>query len=206
MWDRYDSGMDTEKKELWDRLDTEPERAYRAFESFLTLPSGERTILEAYRSYVGNPQAVKPSDTWNRWSSQFAWRERAAAYDDHLASVRRHAYERGIEEEAERQGALAERTRNRFNELMTVGYEAAMKSLEELAESGGMSAREAINVIKLHFDATREFSTQGEGNGDGWTEEDDAEFADIVQEIEGEEESQEDSDEGAEAEDSEEGS
>ena len=61
--DMYYPVVDTEKRELWDRLENEPERAYRAFESYLALASGERTILEAYRSYVGNPQAVKPSDT-----------------------------------------------------------------------------------------------------------------------------------------------
>ena len=66
---RYDSGMDTEKRELWDRLENEPERAYRAFECFLSLPGGERTLLEAYRRHVGNPDAAKPSDTWSGWSS-----------------------------------------------------------------------------------------------------------------------------------------
>jgi hypothetical protein len=96
---RYDSEMDIRRKEVWDRLDNEPERAYRAFESFLSLPSGERTLLEAYRRDVDNADAVKPSDTWSRWCNDFAWRERAAAYDDHLASVRRDAYERVIEEE-----------------------------------------------------------------------------------------------------------
>ena len=90
-------------------LENEPDRAYRAFECFLSLPSGERTLLGAYRRHVGNPDAAKPSDTWSGWSSSFAWRERAAAYDDHLASLRREAYERGIKEEAERQGVLAER-------------------------------------------------------------------------------------------------
>ena len=64
--------METEKKELWNRLENEPERAYLAFECFLSLPSGERTLLEAHRQHVGNPEAVKPSDTWSRWSSQFA--------------------------------------------------------------------------------------------------------------------------------------
>jgi hypothetical protein len=79
--------MDTEKRELWDGLENEPERAYRAFEGFLSRPSSERTLLEAYRRHVGNPDVAKPSDTWSGWSSTFAWRERAAAYDDHLASV-----------------------------------------------------------------------------------------------------------------------
>src|SRR5215213_8805342 len=149
--------METEKRELWDRLENEPERAYRAFESFLNLSSGERTLLEAYRRHVGNPEAAKPSDTWSGWSSTFAWRERAAAYDDHLAGMRREAYERGIEEEAERQGALAERNRNRFNELMTVGYEAAMRSLEELVEEGRMRPAEAIQITRLHLEAVKAF-------------------------------------------------
>ena len=65
----------------------------------MALPSGERTVVEAYRSHVGNPEAVKPSDSWAKWSRGFAWRERAAAFDDHLASVRRGADERGLEEE-----------------------------------------------------------------------------------------------------------
>src|SRR5215211_7174918 len=105
--------MDVQKRELWDRLENEPERAYRAFESFLNLSSGERTLLEAYRRHVGNPEAAKPSDTWSGWSSTFAWRERAAAYDDHLAGMRREAYERGIEEEAARQAREVEKARGR---------------------------------------------------------------------------------------------
>jgi hypothetical protein len=62
---RYDDGMDSAKKEkeLWDRLANEPERAYRAFESFRSLAGGERPILAAYRSYVGNLRGslVKPT-------------------------------------------------------------------------------------------------------------------------------------------------
>jgi hypothetical protein len=52
------------------------------------------------------------------WSSSFAWRERAAAYDDHLASLRREAYERAIEEEAERQAREVEKVPGRYNELL----------------------------------------------------------------------------------------
>src|SRR5215217_90116 len=114
--------MDIQKQEVWDRLENESERAYRAFECFLGLPSGERTLLEAYRQHVGNPDAAKPSDTWSGWANTFAWRERAAAYDDHLASVRREAYERAVEEEAERQAHEVEKVRGRYNELMTHAY------------------------------------------------------------------------------------
>src|SRR5919112_649436 len=194
--------MDTQKRELWDRLDNEPERAYRAFESFLSLPSGERTLLEAYRQHVGNPDAAKPSDTWSGWSNTYAWRERAAAHDDHLASVRREAFERGIEEEAERQGVLAERNRNRFNELMTVGYEAAMRSLEEMVEEGGMRPAEAIQITRLHMEAVKAFGVAAKPEGeDDWTEEDDAEFADIIKEIDAE--AEEEAEEGSEEDDAE---
>jgi len=180
---RYDQGMDTEKKQLWDRLENEPERAFRAFECFLTLPSGERTLTAAYRGHVGNPEAVKPSDTWSRWSHDFAWSERASAYDDHLASVRRVAYEWGIAEEAERQGALAERTRNRMNELMILGYEETMRWFEEVGSSG-MRASDAIQVIRLHMDYLKAFDVEPESKDeDEWTEEDDAEFTEMLREI-----------------------
>ena len=69
--------MDTEKSiELWDRLLNESERAHPAF---LSLPTDERTLVEAYRGHVGNPQVVKPSNTSTKWSREFAWAERASA-------------------------------------------------------------------------------------------------------------------------------
>lgn len=175
--------MDTQKRELWDRLENEPERAYRAFESFLSLPSGERTLLEAYRRHVGNPDAAKPSDTWSGWSNAFAWRERAAAYDDHLASVRREAYERVVEEEAERQAREVERTRGRYNELMTHGYERAMEWLED-AQRSDLRAQDVLAITRLHMDYVKAFDVDPETrNEDDWTEEDDAEIADIIREI-----------------------
>src|ERR671915_2382137 len=127
----YDPSMDLEKKkELWDRLENEPERAYRAFESYRNLPSGERTLIEAYRQHVGNPEAAKPSDTWSRWCSEFAWRERAAAYDAHIDRLREKSIEKVIQQEAEEQARQMERVRNRFNELMTIAYDRAFDFLE----------------------------------------------------------------------------
>jgi hypothetical protein len=157
-WIVYASVMDTEQRELWDRLTTESERAYRAFESFLGRPSGERTLLGAYRLHVGNPDAVKPSDTWSRWSSEFAWRERAAAYDDHMANKRREAYERGVEEEAERQGALAERTRGRMFELLTLSYDAVMSWFEDSEwTKDNLRSGDVVKIMALHLDAAEKF-------------------------------------------------
>src|SRR5918995_1108675 len=176
--------MDIQKKELWDRLENEPERAYRAFESFLSLPGGERTLLAAYRQHVGNPDAAKPSDTWSGWANSFAWRERAMAYDDHLARLRREAYERAIEEEAGRQAREVEKTRGRTNELLTLGYERAMEGLEEM-DASQMRMSDVIQVARLHLDFLKAFPVQPEpSHDDVWTEEDDADLERIVKEIE----------------------
>ena len=175
--------MDTEKRELWDRLENEPERAYRAFEVFLSLPSGERTLLAAYRRHVGNPDAVKPSDTWSGWSGRLAWRERAAAYDDHLASLRREAYERVIEEEAARQAREVEKVRGRYNELMTLAYVQAAEWLEN-AQPSDLRAQDVMRIIGLHLDYVKAFEVDRESTDEAdWTEEDEARMDEIVKEV-----------------------
>ena len=171
------------KKELWDRLENEPERAYGAFECFLSLPSGKRTLLEAYRRQVGNPDAAKPSDTWSGWSNTFAWRERAAAYDDHLASLRRDAYERAVEEEVAQQAREVEKVRGRYNELMTLAYVQAAEWLEN-AQPSDLRAQDVMRIIGLHLDYVKPFHVDRESTGgDDWTEEDEAAAEQIVKEV-----------------------
>src|SRR5215218_4129413 len=175
--------MDIQKKELWERLENEPERAYRAFECFLSLPSDHRTIVEAYRVYVGNSEAVKPSDTWAKWSHDYAWRERAAAFDDHITSLRREAYERAIEEEAARHAREVEKTRGRSNELLTLGYVRAMEWFEEM-DASQMRMSDVIHVARLHMDYLKAFPVQPEPrHQDDWTEEDEAAGERIVKEV-----------------------
>ena len=148
----------------------------------MSLPGGERTLLEAYRRHVGNPEAAKPSDTWSGWSNAFAWRERAAAYDDHLASVRREAYERAVQEEAARQALEVEMARGRYNELMTLGYERAVEWLEN-AQPSDLRAQDVIQIIRLYMDAEKAFGVQEPSTEAEWTEEDEAEVADIIKEV-----------------------
>jgi hypothetical protein len=176
--------MDTQKKELWHRLANESTRAFHAFECYLSLPRGERTILGAYKQHVNNPHAVKPSDTWSRWSSDFAWRERAAAYDDHLASVRHEAHEQMIQEEAARQAREVEKMRGRYNELMTMAYHRAMECLEdEDWVRGNLRSQDVIRIIGLHLDALKTFGVEESRAEDDWTEEDDAAFDEIVRKV-----------------------
>jgi len=177
--------MDIQKKELWERLENEPERAYRAFECFLSLPSGERTLLRAYRQHVGNSDAVKPSDTWSGWSNTFAWRERAAAYDDHLARLRRDAHEQAISEEAARQAREVEKMRGRYNELMTVAYHRAMEALEDdLWVRDNLRSSDVLNITRLHLDAVKALEVDRESKVEAdWTEEDEARMDEIIKEV-----------------------
>lgn len=194
--------METEKRELWHQLENEPRTAFEAFQTFLSLPSGGRTVVEAYRSHVGNPGAVKPSDTWSKWSRDFAWSLRAEARDDHLASLRREAYEQVIKEQAARQAREVEKTRYRYNELMTLGYVQAAEWLEN-AQPSDLRGQDVLQIIRLHMDAVKAFEADRESNDeDDWTEEDDAAAEQILKEIdsstdlerpEGEEEDGEDS-------------
>jgi hypothetical protein len=187
----YDPGMDIEKKrELWDRLENEPERAYRAFESYRNLPSGERTLIEAYRQHVGNPHAAKPSDTWSRWSREFAWRERAAAYDAHIDRLREKSMEKVIQQEAEEQARQLERMRGRFNELMTITYEKVIEYLESEDFVQQMRPQDVINIMKLHFEVTqklRDTNTQTPDSVVDWSEDEQREIDAILDEIDADE-------------------
>ena len=143
--------MDTEKQ-IWDRLDGEPSRAYEAFQTFVSLPSGERTMVTAYRQFVGNAAASKVSDAWNAWARRYAWKERTRAYDAYIDQIRRNAMEKAIKEEAAEQARQAERARNNLNELMDVGYLRTVEFLEELDPSS-MRFSDVAQVIRLHIDA-----------------------------------------------------
>jgi hypothetical protein len=195
------SGMDIEKKkELWDRLENEPERAYRAFEVYRNLPSAERTLIAAYRQHVGNPEAAKPSDTWSRWSSEFAWRERAAAYDAHIDRLRQKWMEKVIQQQAEEQARQVDRIRGRFNELMTVAYERAIEYLESEDFVRQMRPQDVINIMKLHLEVIQKLEdthTQSTDSVVDLSEDEQRELDRIVGEIESEE-AQEEPEEGSE--------
>jgi hypothetical protein len=65
---------------------------------------------------------------------------------------------------------------------MTLGYEAAMRSLEEIDRGGGMRPAEAIQITRLHFEADKAIGATNEAKDeDAWTKEDDRESAETIQ-------------------------
>ena len=193
--------MDIQNKEVWDRLENESERAYRAFEVFLRLPSSERTLTAAYQHHVSNPDA-RPSDTWNRWSNEFAWRERAAAYDDHLSSVRREAHEQVIKEEAAQQAREVEKVRGRFNELLTGAFMLAMEALEDKDwVRDNLRSSDVLNITRLHLDALKALEVDRDPRDiDDW---DEAALEEIVKEVDDQTDLESPDDEEEDGEDSE---
>jgi hypothetical protein len=184
--DVYYPIMDNTRKELWDQLDGETERAFGAFQAYMSLPSRDRTVLRAYRQHVGNPGAVNVSDTWSRWSRQFAWSQRARARDAHLDRIRERSMEKAIEEEAERQAREAERMRGRFNELLGHGYLAATEWLEN-AQPSDFRPSDVIQITRLHMDAIKAFeATETPREEVTLTEEELAELTQIIEQIEAE--------------------
>jgi hypothetical protein len=164
--------MDNEK-ELWDRLEPETDRAFEAFRTFLSLPSGDRTLVAAYRRFVGNPNASKVSDAWNEWARRYAWKERARAYDAHIDQIRRNAMEKALEEEAAEQARQAERARYHLNELLTNYHAKTMDYLEQM-DAADMRFSDAVAVTRLYIEYVDKFGTGDEAKTeDEWTEDDD---------------------------------
>lgn len=72
-----------EYEEPWVRLPGETAKSFEAFRIFRDL-GAQRSVAEAYRRYVGRTEGTEQPATyfWD-WSRDFAWRDRALAYDDH---------------------------------------------------------------------------------------------------------------------------
>ena len=140
---------------------------------------------------VGNPHAAKPSDTWSRWSGEFAWRERAHAYDRHLERLRAKAVEEAVEEEAKRRARLVKKARYETLEELSALHDGVMEYLQNLDWSDpGVRFQDVIQIVKLKLDAAMRFeeSAQARTAGAGGREPDwtlDApEFAEgVIEEI-----------------------
>ncbi len=182
--------MDIEKsnEQLWHRLENEPRRAFEAFQTYLSLPRGSRTVVEAYRRHVDNPQATKVSDTWARWSRDFAWPLRAEAHDAYLDRIRERSVEKAVEAEVEVQAREAEKIRGRLNELLAVTYDRVFEYFESGDFLSQMRPRDVIDIIKLHFEVVEKqggFSPPQQDND--LTEDELAELDRIMGEIDAEE-------------------
>lgn len=180
------SGSHGERKELWDQLDTETERQYEAFKHYIHIDPRERSLLATYRSYSGNPKARSVSPHILEWSQTNAWADRARAYDRHLEQIRRRGEERAIEKEAEKMAREAEQVKGKMYQLMSLAAEKGIEWLEsEEYARKDFKAADVINIIKLHVEYQAKIAPHEKpvGADDDWTEEDDDEEFDELEQF-----------------------
>jgi hypothetical protein len=67
--------------QLWERQENDTPRSFSAFQIYLKLPSGERSLhrVAAALGHSADTQVEK-------WSSRHRWRERVDAYEDYVAN------------------------------------------------------------------------------------------------------------------------
>ncbi|MFG0245696.1 MAG: hypothetical protein ACF8MF_06580 [Phycisphaerales bacterium JB052] len=74
-------------RQPWERLEDESEKAFLAFECYMDLPRGERTVRKAYVSYQkrlkgkDEPATVGIPGYFGEWSANHDWLNRAVEFD-----------------------------------------------------------------------------------------------------------------------------
>lgn len=87
--------QEVERRQPWHRLEDEDHKQYWAFHLYLVQPGAERSIDNACR--MAFPERQRAPGRWYEWASAYAWRERARAWDDHLAERERRAIAESLE-------------------------------------------------------------------------------------------------------------
>lgn len=171
-------------KQLWEQLDNETDAQYAGFRCFYLLDRRDRKPVNAYRAYSGYKNAKQALGYFTEWAEQFAWIERAHARDRHLDQVHLKGVEKAIEQQAIEEHSRREEVRGRLHEMLSLGYVRALEHLEQLT-GGAMRTQDAVAIIKLHLETAREFGIEDEAGAaqDDWTEEDDREYSEIVEEL-----------------------
>jgi hypothetical protein len=112
----------------WHRLKNESSKAFQAFQTYVRMPTAERSIDRAYRSSNEQRSSAKSANgRWTAWSLQHRWVERANAYDDFMAA------QSFLNDEAERAKNAADRERRRAA-LEQREWELAWRALDKLEE------------------------------------------------------------------------
>ncbi len=177
-------------KEPWDRRRDEPAKAYSAFEIYLDLPPGQRTLKAAYRLYTGNENAGGPSDHFKGWAKRHDWEERALAYDDAKAKARFEGELAGIEDQWKSLGAQKEKMHAQLMDLAEAAYEKALAIYEQELTRDNYSMAHAVQMSKFTLEVYKLLieleKVHKEVAENTWTEEDEQAIADLVERLDAE--------------------
>jgi hypothetical protein len=182
-------------KNPWDRLNEEPEKAFRAFVIYSDIPPLERTYIAAFRLYkdeaTGQPegtcQDVNVQPYFRGWTERYDWRERALAKDDAKARARVEGELRGI---TSRWTTIAAEKEKQFKRILDLG-EAAYQKAQDIfnrelsAENYSMAhavqmSKFSLEVYKMLLEQERLSQAHNEGR---WTDADEDAVADALEEL-----------------------
>jgi hypothetical protein len=186
----YDGGMTDSSthrpKDPWDRRREESETAYHAFECYLSLPPGQRTLKAAYRLHTGNENAAGPSDHFKGLARRHDWEERAAAWDDAKAKARSDGILKGIEKQWEKMATKVEREMLQTFELSEKLYEKAQAILDQELTKDNYSMTHAVQMAKFKLEFIKviwERMEHEKPEESVWGEVDDERVAQIVEDL-----------------------
>ena len=133
---------------LWDKREDESARAYEWFCRYRDMGPG-RSHDKLHQKY--SEGASKKSLTL-RWSSKYAWVERAEAYDAHLEAIKRETNEDRVRKTAEEHIDVADR----IMELalcklaLLEGMEVKPNEVKGLIELSVKMKRDALGIAEKH--------------------------------------------------------
>ncbi len=106
-------------REAWERLEGEPSKAFAAFQVYLSMSRGERSIAAAYRQISGKPEAKGFPGYFGAWSGTWGWVERTSAYDDAQLALELKALEQQRIQARVDQARAGRKMREKGEELLT---------------------------------------------------------------------------------------
>lgn len=123
----------------WAKQSTEPNKAFAAFECYLSLEPEERTLTKANDLYRQRNGMVSQQGVGSagRWSKIHRWEERAEAYDAYVAARQRARLER-------RKLKAAERHADQLEDALEVFSAPSSKLAARLREQ---AARDGVDFI-----------------------------------------------------------
>jgi hypothetical protein len=149
---------------------TESSINFQAFEHYIALPAGERSLKRAAQ------ELNKSEKLLERWSSKFEWRRRASAWDQHLATIEAEAREKQARQRAELWESRREEQREadyQLRQALTkkMNQVLALPSVERIVDTAGRiitrPARSVItaipSLVRASIELGREVFPDGHG-------------------------------------------
>lgn len=133
---------------LWDKREDESAKAYEWFCRYRDMGPG-RSHEKLNQKYS---ESISKKSLTLRWSSKYAWVERAEAYDAHIEAIKREANEDRVRQTAEEHIDVADRIMDLAlcKLALLEGMEVKPNEVKGLIELSVKMKRDALGVADKH--------------------------------------------------------